>query len=71
MSNLATIRPERNGDKGSETVLGKSCNVQPKLTAVILVGFFYDVGVWMLVDGMVWFICEVVLMSMTRATTAA
>lgn len=54
VSKLATVRPERNGDKGNETVLGKSCNVQPKLAAVILVGSFYDVGVWRLVDGMVW-----------------
>lgn len=44
------------GTRGHETVLGKSCNLQPKLTAGILVGF-WDVDVWMLVDT-----CEVVLM---------
>lgn len=57
-SNLATVRPARarDGNKGNETVLGKSCNLQPRLAAVILVGFF-DVDVWTLVD-----ICEVVLM---------
>lgn len=34
-SNLATVRPARDWEenKGNETVLGKSCNVQPKLTA--------------------------------------